>query len=99
MENVPRIGVNMVLSKVPLKNIVVKNMGKDPVMKICRYVMFFDVDIGTKTFHVAGTHLDVYDETEETHCRQIDMILNGFSHTDDLIIMGEVIITRKNGML
>lgn len=90
-------GINILLSKFPITQHKIIKLQQDPVQKLNRYAILSTIDIGTK-INVIVTHLDVYDETEETRLKQIKTILIELNKIEQFptIIMGDFNSLRRS---
>ena len=59
-------GINVILSKYPIISSEVVCLGQDPINKENRYVIYAIILINNNIVNIALTHLDVYDESEQT---------------------------------
>lgn len=90
-----RYGINTILSKHKIDGVKIIPLGKGSVGKINRYATSCFVNIGTKRFQIVGCHLDVYDETEVSRCKQMEIILKHIQ-LDNSIILGDLNALRKD---
>lgn len=90
-------GINILLSKYPIIDFKILKLKQDPIRKLNRYAIFATIDIVCK-FNVVVTHLDVYDESEETRLNQIQTIIGELSKLPNLetIMMGDFNSLRRN---
>jgi|688.fasta_scaffold334558_2 endonuclease/exonuclease/phosphatase family metal-dependent hydrolase len=90
-----KFGINIILSVFPIKEKKVICLGKDPIRKINRYAIKASIDIGKKeNLNIILTHLDVFDETEDTRLKQIKMIYDNID--TKYIIIGDLNSLRKD---
>lgn len=90
-------GINMLFSKFPILNHKVIKLKQDPIQKLNRYAIVSIVDVGFP-INLVVTHLDVYDESEQTRLDQIQSIINELqkSTIQQTIIMGDFNCLRRN---
>lgn len=84
-------GINILLSKIEIENIKILKLKQDPVKKLNRYAIFGTINLNQK-INIVVTHLDVYDETEETRLNQIKFIVESvekMNFSNKTIIMGD----------
>lgn len=86
-------GVNAVFSKYAILYSDVIKLVRDPVANIPRYATHCKIQINNKDLDIVVTHLDVFDESEETRLTQIKHILN--NTPTNSIIMGDFNCARK----
>jgi len=97
-------GINMLISKYPIITKKIIKLEKDPINGENRYAITATIDLrklhnSTKSFpiNVILTHLDVWDETENTRMNQIFHIM---SHIDSsYILMGDLNSLKKKDYL
>lgn len=82
-----RYGINMLFSKYKIIKHKIINLGKDAIKSVPRYAIIAQLELD-EVIQLVVTHLDVFDETEETRLNQIKKIINNI---DDMqtIIMGD----------
>ena len=68
-------GINVVCSKFPFASSYTLPLLKDPIKKQTRYALHIQFQ-EWKNFHLLVTHLDAFDNTEQTRLLQIKQILN-----------------------
>ncbi len=90
----PKYGVNVLASKFKILSHSILSLSKDPIKMQSRYALHTDVLINKKKISIVLTHLDIYDETENTRHKQICEILNKWDEID--IIMGDLNSLRKD---
>ena len=97
-----RYGINIILSVYPFISKKVICLGRDPIKKENRYALKCCFDIGStqhsigkvSSLNIVLTHLDVYDESEDTRLEQIKMIIGEID--TEFIIIGDLNSLRKN---
>jgi endonuclease/exonuclease/phosphatase family metal-dependent hydrolase len=90
-----RYGINILMSRYPITYQKVISLGKDPIKKLNRYALKCTIDIGKKKpLNILLTHLDVFDETEDTRLAQITSIIEKIDTT--YLIMGDLNSLRKD---
>lgn len=85
-------GINVFLSKKPLNidEMKVINLGKGNVGKFNRYASSCYVTINNIKHQIIGTHLDVFDETGQSRCKQLKVILKHINKDNHpVIILGD----------
>ena len=88
-----KFGINILLSKYPIIKSQVIRLVKDTVKKMNRYAITATIEINNKFLKIAGCHLDVFDETEETRKQQILEILDKIDN--EYILLGDLNSLRK----
>ena len=85
-----KYGINMLLSKFEILESNILKLDKDPVHKLFRYAIIAKLQIHEPII-IAVTHLDVYDETEQTRLNQIISITNELNKHNNfqIILMGD----------
>lgn len=85
-----KYGINMLFSKFPIISSKIVKLKQDPIQKLHRYAIIANIDIGEQ-INVVVTHLDVYDESEQTRLDQIHTIINELNKSTitQTIIMGD----------
>jgi endonuclease/exonuclease/phosphatase family metal-dependent hydrolase len=91
-----KYGINMLFSKYPIITYNILKLKQDPIQKLHRYAIFAEINVGI-SMNVIVTHLDVYDETEQTRLDQINTIIKELGKHNDLqtIIMGDFNSLRR----
>lgn len=84
-----KYGINLILSKYPIVKKQIITLPKDPIKNQSRYGIAVSIKINdtANLLKIVGTHLDVYDETENTRKQQIDLIMKMIDH--EYIILGD----------
>jgi endonuclease/exonuclease/phosphatase family metal-dependent hydrolase len=92
----PKYGINLVLSKHPIVKKQIISLPKDPIKNQSRYGIAVSIKINESAnlLKIVGTHLDVYDETENTRKQQIDQIMKLIDH--EYIILGDFNSLRQS---
>lgn len=90
-------GINMLFSKFPISSFKILKLKQDPIQRLNRYAILAVIDIGNP-INLIVTHLDVYDESEQTRLDQIKSIINDLckSEIKQTIIMGDFNSLRRN---
>lgn len=90
-----KYGINLILSKFPIIFKKIISLGKDPIHLENRYAVNVTINISTnKNINILLTHLDVWDESEETRLNQIKLILNQIDST--YLLIGDFNSLRKS---
>jgi len=72
-----KYGINVLFSKKEILSTQIIKLKVDPIKKLARYAISASIKLSDiKTINLVVTHLDVYDESEETRLDQIKQILN-----------------------
>ena len=83
-----KYGINIILSVYPITYKKIINLGPDPIKKLTRYALKCSFDIHkTKNLKLILTHLDAFDETEDTRLKQITKIISEID--SEYLIMGD----------
>lgn len=88
-----KYGINLLISKFPIKSHKIINLGKDPIKNLSRYAIKATISIESIEINILVTHLDVFDETEETRLKQMQIIFNEIDET--YILLGDLNSLRK----
>lgn len=80
----------MLFSKFPIINSKIIKLKQDPIQRLVRYAIVANIDIGEQ-INVIVTHLDVYDESEQTRLDQIKAIVTELNKSPitKTIVMGD----------
>lgn len=89
-----KYGINLLLSKYPIESSEVIRLGPDPIQNENRYAIKALININNNLINIMLTHLDVWDETEETRLNQIKIIFSKINSS--YILMGDLNSLRKN---
>jgi endonuclease/exonuclease/phosphatase family metal-dependent hydrolase len=82
-------GINMLFSKREILSTQIIKLKVDPIRKQSRYAILANIKLSnSKTINLVVTHLDVYDESEQTRLDQIKQILDTIPTNS--IIMGDL---------
>lgn len=93
-----KYGINIILSRYPIIYHKIISLGKDNIKKINRYALKCSIDINKKKpLNVLLTHLDVFDETEDTRLKQIKTIIEKIDSS--YLIIGDLNSLRDNDYL
>jgi endonuclease/exonuclease/phosphatase family metal-dependent hydrolase len=80
-----KYGINIVLSKYQIESTTIIRLIKDPINNQARYAILVSINVSpneNKIIKIAGTHLDVYDETEITRLNQTQAILKQIDYDE-----------------
>lgn len=88
-----KFGINILLSKYPITKCKILQLVKDPIKNMSRYAIIATITVGDKLIKIAGCHLDVFDESEQTRKTQIEQVLNELD--DEYILFGDLNSLRK----
>jgi len=91
-----KYGINIIMSKYEIISSKIILLKKDKTTKygIQRYALLCDVKINNIIIKILSTHLDVFDNTEQTRLSQIMQIIDHID--DDTIIVGDLNSLHKN---
>ena len=87
-------GINLLFSKYPIVSKQIIKLQKDPVKSQNRYATKATINVQNKNINILLTHLDVYDETEETRFNQIQLIMKNIDQS--YILIGDLNSLRKS---
>jgi endonuclease/exonuclease/phosphatase family metal-dependent hydrolase len=88
-----KYGINILLSKFPIVEHSILQLAKDPIKKMNRYCIIATIEINNQKIKLAGTHLDVFDNTEQTRFTQIEQILSNID--EEYILLGDFNSLRR----
>lgn len=86
----PTYCINVIASKYPIKNTKIISLIKDPIKKQSRYCIICEIIIQQKIITVTCTHLDVYDDTENTRFEQIKQITSYLNKKENVVLIGDL---------
>lgn len=86
-------GINLLLSKYPVISHKLIPLGKDPICNENRYAIKATICVENTNINILLTHLDVWDETEETRLNQTKIIFREIDSS--YILMGDLNSLRK----
>lgn len=88
-----RYGINLILSKYPIVSHEIICLGKDPIHNENRYAIKATIKIDDNLLNVLVTHLDVWDETESTRLKQMELIFEKID--ESYLLLGDFNSLRK----